>query len=168
MAGELISEELAERYDLSQFHSGKTELDDWLRHFAHHAKDNRTGRTFVWHDGRGVVVAYYTLVGHEVARDDLPRKVSRGSPDRIPAVLLARLALDHRFHSRGLGAELLVEALTKAVEASHTVAARVVVVDAIDDEAATFYTHYGFIAIPTNPHRLVQKMSAIESAYYDT
>jgi len=64
----------------------------------------------------------------------------------------------------GLGGELLWDALSRAVKASEIAAARLVVVDAIDASAARFYERYGFIAVPENPHRLVQKMSDVVAA----
>ena len=133
-----VSEELADGHDLSRFDSGKPELDRWLREFARHAAANRTGRTFVWHAGEGLVVAYYTLAAHEVAKADLPKRVGRGGPDRVPAVLLARLALDRGLHGQGLGAHLLADVFGRVVEASMKVAVRVVVVDAVDAEAVAF------------------------------
>jgi len=158
------SELLGPAHDLSIFESGKPELDTWLRESARHADAMSTGRTFVWHDGGGTVVAYFTLAAHLVARPDVPSKVGRGSPDAIPAVLLARLALDRTLHGRRLGGELLWDALSRVAAASRQVAARVVVVDAIDDDAARFYRHYGFTPVPANPHRLVQKTSSIGAA----
>lgn len=160
-----VSEELDEDHDLSQFDSGRADLDRWLRDFARHAQANRTGRTFVWHAGDGVVVAYYTLAAHEVAKTELPPRVGRGGPNRVPAALLARLALDRGLQGQRLGAQLLVDALARIIEASRRVAVRVVVVDAIDEEAAAFYRHFGFAAVPDNPHRLYQKMSDIEAAH---
>jgi hypothetical protein len=59
----------------------------------------------------------------------------------------------------------LVDALTRIIEASRTVAVSVVVVDAIDEEAAAFYRRLGFDSVPDHPHRLYQKMSDIEGAY---
>jgi predicted N-acetyltransferase YhbS len=84
--------------------------------------------------------------------------------DVIPAILLARLALDRSHQGQGIGAELLWDALRRAVVANRQAAARLVVVDAIDGHAASFYDHFGFGPIPGNPTRLVQKMSSIEAA----
>jgi hypothetical protein len=39
-----------------------------------------------------------------------------------------------------------------------------VVVDAIDEAALSFYLHHEFEAIPANPHRLVRKLSTIARA----
>jgi GNAT superfamily N-acetyltransferase len=120
-------------------------------------------RTFVWHYGDGVVVAYYSLAAHVLIKDQLPRALGRGSPEHIPAVLLARLALDSRLQGEGLGSVVFAEALGRVVEATKAVAARFVVVDAIDAKAARFYEHHGFRPIP-GTMRLVQKLSDVAAA----
>jgi GNAT superfamily N-acetyltransferase len=145
--------------DLSSFDSGQPVLDDWLRRSALHADAIRSGRTWVWVRG-GTVVAYFALVGHVVEREALPGPLGRGSPDRIPTVLIARLALDHTLHGQGLGGVLLADASSRIVAATDIVAARFVVVDAIDENAASFYSHYGYKLIP-GTRRLVRKVSDI-------
>ena len=81
----------------------------------------------------------------------------------MAAVLLARLALDSALQGRGLGGVLLAEALGRIVSATEVIAARFVVVDAIDDAAAGFYHHHGFRPIPGSL-RLVQEVSDIAAA----
>lgn len=63
-----------------------------------------------------------------------------------------------------LGSVLLADALQRIVLATETVAARFVVVDAIDDAAHGFYQRHGFRAIP-GTLRLVQKVSDIAAAF---
>jgi GNAT superfamily N-acetyltransferase len=161
---EYRSEHLSGDHELHAFDSGAVDLDDWLRRFAIHAQVANTGRTFVWvrSDSR-VVVAYFTLAAHLIRRADVPKKIGHGAPDAIPAVLLARLALDRSLQGQGMGAQLLLDALERTVDASTSVAARLVVVDAVDDEAARFYRHFGFRPSP-DPHRLVRKTSEVAAA----
>jgi GNAT superfamily N-acetyltransferase len=159
-----VSETLGDHHLLEHFSSGNDALYVWLQRHAGHAQSMRTARTFVWHAGDDVVVAYFSPAAHLVVRADLPARVGRGAPDAIPAVVLARLALDRSLHGQGLGGELLLDALRRAVEASEVAAARLVVVDAIDEAAAAFYEHHGFIAIPGNRQRLVQKINDIAAA----
>jgi GNAT superfamily N-acetyltransferase len=157
------------RHDTDSFDSGEPTLDEWLRQHAAGADARRTARTFVWTDTSGTgdgperVIAYYSLTGHRLVRNDLPRKIGRGSPDEIPAVLLARLAVDRSAQGAGTGGAVLADALSRVVEATSIVAARFVVVDALHERAATFYEHHGFTRIP-DTLRLIQKISDIAAA----
>lgn len=159
------------RYVTASFRSGVPDLDTWLSRHAPAAEARRVSRTFVWCPGveagsddiRNDVVAYYSLAGHGLRRDTLPRSVGRGSPTEVPAVLLARLALDTQLHGQGLGGVLLADALARVVAATALVAARFVVVDALHEKAATFYEHHGFRRIP-DTLRLVQKISDVAAA----
>lgn len=117
----------------------------------------------MWHHGDHRVVAYYSIAAHLLQRDDLPSALGRGGPRQIPAVLLARLALDHTLHGSGLGGALLADAMGRVTVATETVAARFVVVDAIDRPAASFYEHHGFTRIPETS-RLIAKLSDIAAA----
>jgi hypothetical protein len=56
---------------------------------------------------------------------------------------------------------LLAEALRKGVVASQAAAARLVVVDASDEEAARFCARHGFIAVLEHPFRLYRRMKDI-------
>jgi hypothetical protein len=109
------------------------------------------------------VIGYYSLTGHRLVRDVLPKSIGRGSPAEIPAVLLARVASDQARQGAGAGGALLVDALGRIVIAIPTVAAGFVVVDALHEHAATFDEHHGFRRIP-GTLRLVQKMSDIAAA----
>lgn len=159
-----VSERLAPHHHVDAFRCGVEALDRWLFEHATHAQAMRTAQTFVWHRGDDRVVGYFSLAAHLVVRGELPKKLGRGSPTSIPAMMLARLALDVGLHAEGLGGELLWDALTRARAASAIAAARLVVVDAINAQAAAFYLHHGFTPIPENPNRLVQKMSDIAGA----
>lgn len=109
------------------------------------------------------MIAYYSLSAHVLQRAELPGAIGRGGPRQIPAVLLARLALDRSLHGQLVGGALLADALGRVVTATQTVAARFVAVDAIDDTAASFYEHHGFRRIPDSV-RLVQKLADIAAA----
>lgn len=154
---EFVSRHISDNDDLDSFSCGQPDLDEWLRRFARHAEGMRSGRTWVWTQN-GLVVAYFTLAGHVIERGELPARPGRGSPDRIPAVLIARFALHETLHGSGLGGRLLADAVSRIVAATDIVAARFVVVDAIDEHAADFYSHYGFERIP-DTYRLVRKIN---------
>jgi predicted N-acetyltransferase YhbS len=139
------------------FSCGNAVLDKWLISSALDADRSGTARTFVWAD-RDRVVAYFSLCPHEVRRDNLPPKVGRGSPNAVPAILLARLARHIDLAERHLGGQLLIDALSRAVAAVEAAGGRVIVVDAVDDQAISFYGNFGFTRAPV-PYRLVMKAS---------
>ena len=72
----------------------------------------------------------------------------------------ARLALDVSLHGRGLRSAILADPLQQAAHAWQHMAARFVIVDALDEEAAAFYVRFGFRRIPGDL-RLYQKTSTI-------
>jgi predicted GNAT family N-acyltransferase len=113
------------------------------------------------HDSR--VVAYYAITPHQVLREEVSGGLA-GGVSVIPAYLLARLALDRSLRGRGLGGELLHDALGRIVSAASIASGRLVVVDAIDDQAAAFYRHYDFRPVKHNPLRLVMKISTLQKA----
>lgn len=162
-------ERLGPHHDVSAFESGNEELDSWLRRHALAAQQMDSARTFLLvRGGEGTdnrLAGYFSLTMGSVLRAEPPPRLVRGLPGcPVGMVLLARLAVDAREQGRGLGGLLLAEALRKAVAAGEAAAARLVVVDAIDDQAAKFYAHHGFIAAPGHPLRLYRRMKDIHNS----
>jgi GNAT superfamily N-acetyltransferase len=156
------SQRLAAVHDVVNFSCGNEALDQWLHRHAASAQAKRTSVTYVWTTAEGRIAAYYSLAPHLIENADLPRRLGRGDPRQIPAILLARLALSGELRGTGLGGILLHDALSRAVAASQQAGGRYVVVDAVDNDAGQFYEHYGFTATP-RPDRLVRKVSDIEA-----
>ena len=157
-----ISEALDSSHRLESFNSGTPSLDHWLHRSARLSDSKRQGRTYVWRGEDHVVAAYFTLAPHVIERAELPAKIARGNLNEIPALLLARLALDLRYRGQSLGAELLTDALSRAVTASNQAGGRFIVVDALDENAGRFYEHYGFVRCSERAlYRYVRKVGDI-------
>ncbi len=156
---------LDDRHLVERFDSGVDELDRWLRRMARIAGVVGTGATYVLALAQPVdpatlqagerpegtadgplheVVGYYTLAVRSIEQDLGPRLLARGVPESVSVIHLPRLAVHRDWQGVGLGAELLVEALRRAVQAGTAIGARAVVVDAVDEAALTFYQHMGF------------------------
>ncbi len=156
---------LREDHEVEGFTCGREELDYWLRTHALDAERRDTARTFVICRGGPRVVCYYSLTMGSVRMAEAPRKLVRGLPGYpIGMVLLARLAIDQKEQGTGLGAELLADALRRAVHAGESAAARLVVVDALDDKAAQFYQKFGFLPAPEHPLRLFRRLKDIRAS----
>ncbi|MGA9311564.1 MAG: GNAT family N-acetyltransferase [Pseudonocardiaceae bacterium] len=152
---------LTAAHDLSSFDCGKPELDKWLRGYALASQKADLARTWVLiEDDR--VIGYFSLVMGHVRPEDAPQKLVRGVPAYpVGMVLLARLAVDGVAQGRGFGADLLAYALVLACRAGEVVAARLVAVDAIDEQAAAFYRRWGFLPIPAQPLKLYRRIKDI-------
>lgn len=64
-------------------------------------------------------------------------------PDPVPAIPLGQLAVDDANRGRRLGSGLVVDAARRALAAARFVAARAVVVQAVDERAGTFCKQCG-------------------------
>jgi GNAT superfamily N-acetyltransferase len=145
------------RHRVGSFRCGHETLDRWLRAYAGQSQRRDAARTFVTAEPDGTVVGYYTLVAahvrHETATAPVGRGMSRHFP--IPVALLARLAVDRRRQGARLGASLLLDALRRVIRASEEIAVRAIIVEAIDERAASFYRHFGFESSPLSPGTLM-------------
>lgn len=154
-------EALRDDHDPADFECGNSSLTDWLKTHARLAKGQGT-RTYVLIDEAAATVAgYFAIAPHLIAREEVPPRLGRGAPRHIPAILLAKLALDRRLQRRGLGSELLVRALEAILEAARIAGGKLVVVDAIDETAVRFYQHHDFEPSPLAPSRLFMKLSTV-------
>lgn len=157
-------ERLVEAHDISGFTSGNKDLDNWLARHALASQRMDSARTFLLRDG-DAVVGYFSLSMGSVLRSEAPTTLVRGLPSYpVGVVLLARLAVAAEPQGERLGCLLLAEALRKAVFAGESAAARLVVVDAVDEAAVRFYERYGFRAVPEHPIRLYRRIKDIRAS----
>ena len=146
------------------FNCGKPELDRWLKEQAGQQERRYNTRTFAAvPPGDDVVVGYYATCTYRIEPDAtaVSSELRRTYP--IPAILLARFAVDQGWAGCGIGRQMLVDALERMVDVSRNVGCEVVVVHAIDQEAVTFYARYGFRQVDSDPLRLYLPMKDIEA-----
>ncbi len=147
----LPPERLRAEHDVSRFINGKhPALDLWLRDKAL-GSEGLSSRTYAicLTDEPLRVVGYYAISTAMEERQALSgAKLRRGMPERAPLLLFGRMALDSSVQGRGLGADLLADAIRRCGAAAEIIGARAIVTHAIDDDAAQFYARYGFISSP--------------------
>jgi GNAT superfamily N-acetyltransferase len=125
-------------------------LDEWLRRRALANQESGASRTYACiADSR--VVAYYSLASGGAAAADAPGKVKRNMPDPIPVMILGRLAVDRAWQGKGLGLDLLRDAVLRTQQAAMIGGIRALLVHAIDEQGARFYERAGFLASPIRP-----------------
>lgn len=164
--GVLAPERLAAHHELAQFRNGKHDsLDSWLRSRAL-ASEGLSARTYVVcsADTPGRVVGYYAISTAMTHRSGLPSaKLRRGMPDEVPLLLIGRLAVDVAYQGRGLGTDLLADALRRCLIAAETAGARGVITHAVDDAAVAFYERHGFVRCPLGERTMLMPIETVRT-----
>jgi GNAT superfamily N-acetyltransferase len=145
---------LAPDHELDDFHSGVQPLDDWLKRRARANEAGGGSRTFVLCAGRQVV-GYYSLAAGSLLPDAATGRIRRNMPNPVPVILLGRLAIDRAWQGKGLGGDLLRDAVLRTMSAGDVVGVRAMLVHAISTEAKTFYEQHGFHPSPVDPLMLM-------------
>jgi GNAT superfamily N-acetyltransferase len=150
------AEPLTVQHDIGHFDCGVDSLNLWLKRHALHAASSGSARTYVVVDEKQARVAgYHALAAASVSPDAATARAAKGMPRHpIPAVLLARLAVDANVQGRGVGAWLLRDAMLRALSVGDELGVRVLLVHALDDGARRFYQRYGFEPSPTDERNL--------------
>lgn len=158
-------ERLSAAHDSAGFSCEHASLTDYLLKVAGQNERGDLAACYVALPiGSDKVAGYYTLSAHAVLCDELSTEQRKGLPryERIPALLIGRLARDLSMRGQCLGELLLVDAITRL--ASAAAAGRMVVVDPIDAKAAEFYVRYGFAPLGQATARLYLPMSIARKA----
>lgn len=158
------SARLTADHDTSRFDCGVAELNEWIR--THALRAERTGitATTVWTGpDESRVLGFHAIAPTTVSREEMPARGMAAEFSTIPGYLLGRLALDRDLQGRKLGSQLLLDAIETIVLAAERGGGRVIVVDAIDGGAISFYQHHDFIRIGDSL-RLVMKIATARQA----
>jgi ribosomal protein S18 acetylase RimI-like enzyme len=151
---------LRAEHSLTEFDCGEPTLNLWLQRRALPALAARIANTFVI-CRRKRVVGYFSLANGAVAHTDTSAKVRRNMPDPIPATVLARLAVDKPEQGTGLGAHLLREAMKRALAGAQHVAARLLIVHALNPKAFDYYRKHGFSVLREESNALYLPLETI-------
>lgn len=155
---------LTVEHDLSAFDCGEPVLNDWLRHRAL-KNESRFSRTYVVCEGSRVV-AFFCISAGAVERSAAPGRVRRNAPDTIPISVIGRLAVSLDQAGKGLGADILSDALRRIAVASQSIGIGAVLVHAKDDAAKRFYMNSAeFIENPADSRSLFLPIETVVAAF---
>jgi len=165
---EYLTESLSSEHNRAEFCCGEPSLDDYLKKYARQDQKRREAAVFVY-AVEDQIAGYYTLSALQVDTSKFPepvlKKLRLSSYPKKPATLLGRLAVDQKFQQDGVGKLILVDALKRSYFQSTQIGSVTVAVDALNEQAAAFYQHFGFVRLTTQPNRLILPMKTIASLF---
>ena len=119
-------------------------LNDFLSRYAKKNDELGIGKTFVALDENNQIAGYFTLATAQLSYNEIPEDYKRKLPKYpIPALRIARLAVNKNFQGKGVGRWLLKQAFIKIIQVSEVTGLHVIIVDA-KESSKTFYEYYGF------------------------
>ena len=147
-------EKLRADHSIESFDCGRGELNRYLLRYAWQNQQAGAAQTYVGLAG-DAVIGYYTLAVGHVMREEAPERLTkRLARHPVPVMLLARLAVDHRWQGQGVGKALLKDAMLRTLQAADIAGIRAFAVHAKDEEARRFYLKFDFISSPSDTMHL--------------
>ncbi len=131
-------------HNVDNFDCGSDLINSWLKDRAKKASESDTAKTFVVCRGTKRVIGFYALAAGSVERATAPRPLKQNMPDPVPVIILAMFGVDKAESGKGLGADLLNDALRRALLVAQNIGARAVLVHALDARAAKYYRDHNF------------------------
>jgi GNAT superfamily N-acetyltransferase len=162
-------EALGPEHRIDDFDCGEPPLDEWLKQHALTAQASRSARIFVTvveGDADKTVVGYYALAAAQVEPSEATMRAMQGQPKLrpVPAILLARLAVDIAHQGVGVGKSLLRDAMLRCRDVAEEVGVRVLLIHAKHEEAKRWYLKFDFEESPTDPLHLMMLLKDLRAA----
>lgn len=161
-------EQLEKHHDRASFSCGNEQLDRYLHSVASQDKKRNIAIPYVIFDReRQKIIGYYALSMSSINLEQLPQSIAHKLPKYplIGVTLIGRLAVDRNYRGSGWGKLLIMDALSRSLAASKTTGCFAVVVEAIDDRAASFYQRFEFQTFPDQPYKLFRTMTNIDRTF---
>jgi len=146
---------LGQQHHLEGFDCGKPALNEWLVRHALQAQGAGSCKTFVVTGGEQLA-GYFSLTVGQIDTLEAPERMRKGMGQHpLPVVILARLAVSKLHQKQGIGVALLQDAIRRTLQIGEQAGLRALLTHPIDEEAAAFYTRFGFVQSPLREQQLL-------------
>lgn len=158
--------EVKSELDFANFDCGEPALNDYIQKYVSQDEKKNLCRAYVLLDDDGSsLIGYYTLSSSSVAFEEFPDEMKKRFPKYpVPVALIGRLALGKSFQGQGIGAELIADALKRALAISQELGFAAVIVEAKNAAAVSFYKKFGFVQFQGHPNKLAISIATIEKS----
>lgn len=158
---------LSRVHDRASFDCGDETLNTWLARYARQNHESGGSKTFVTtaYDAPQRILGFHSLSPGSIEYAKAPTVIQKSlGRFEIPVYRLGRLAVDRSEQGRGLGGELLFVAARRCMAVAEQVGGVALLIDAKNDNVATWYEGYGAVRLNDAPLSLLLPFSVIEKA----
>lgn len=162
-----------EKHDRENFECGVDQVDNYFKKTANKLRKAGNTSVYVMVGSNGDVAGFYAMNAHAVHYEDLPNRYKRTAPGHgsIPAVYISMIGRDVRYNGRGIGEDLLIDALCRASRASGSgYAAAVIMLDVLDCGNAertakrkAIYERFQFQSLASDSLRMFMPMGTADA-----
>jgi Acetyltransferases len=134
-------------HDREGFDCGEPSLNRYLHELAtqHHRAGVATTHVLVEHEAPSKILGYYSLAAAQLSLGELAPADRRRLPRHpLPVARLARLSVALGEQGHGLGEALLQDVVKRCLALRAEMGIHALMVDALHERAAAFYSRYGF------------------------
>lgn len=151
---------ISDASDTTDFNCENEELNSFLKQKALLNQQRMLGATtlLIDDDSPSFIIGYYTLCPCHVESSVLPKKFGGNLPREIPAIKLARLAVDKEVQGQCFGEILLAHALRCSYQQSLAWRSGYVVLIDVKPSAKGFYQKYGMKMIKDEDDEVLMGM----------
>jgi predicted GNAT family N-acyltransferase len=151
--------EFDRKFRRENFLCGHDSLDNYIKLQA--TKESKAGlaKIYVLVNEFEEIMGYYSLSSSELPKDSIPEEMLKKLPQNYsgyPAILIGRLAVTKSESGKGLGGELVVDAIHRSLTHAASVGTSVIMVDPIDEQAAGFYKKFMFKRLPDSRRMILR------------
>jgi GNAT superfamily N-acetyltransferase len=159
-------EAIAKSHDRQTFDCGDPDLNTFLQRHARQSHEKGGAKTFLAISKTDrAILGFYSLAPATLSYDQTPELVRKGlARHEVPGFRLARLGTHLSVQGQGLGGQLLLSAGRRCLRAATEVGGTMLIIDAKNERAASWYASYGSIPLEENPLTLVLALRTIEMA----
>jgi GNAT superfamily N-acetyltransferase len=160
-------EAIGKQHNRQGFNCGQPDLTTFLHNYARQSHERGAAKTFLAIDNSDckTVYGYYSLSPASIDYARPPKIVQRGlGRYDIGVYRLGRLAVRVDLQGQGLGGQLLLAAGRRCLRAAEEVGGTALLIDAKNDQVATWYASYGALPLLDAPLTLVLPLNLVAAA----
>jgi hypothetical protein len=140
-----LTKVLEESINISDFKCENEDFNYYLRNTAIYDERKKIGKVFIFTTHAKRTIGFLTLAMSQLGRFEHEKLATiTTSHDYIPGILLGHIARHIDYRRRGLGILMRDWVIRHALNLSQSVACRLIILQAFDDDLAKMYKGWGF------------------------